>query len=119
MRRELVLNAVNQFYLLRTLNWRNWDINRNLDENSHGFPRFLLRSVFLGYLPVYAVDDGTDSRLRPLLDIRWRRGDLLQRCGVGINFVDNTYNRLIGGASCMCIAMSVAELVSAYPVRRF
>jgi hypothetical protein len=32
------------------------------------------------------------------------------------SFLDGTDIRVIGGASCMCIAISVAEIVSAYPV---
>jgi hypothetical protein len=36
--------------------------------------------------------------------------------GVGMFRVDVADLRLVGGAGCMCIAASVAELVSAYPV---
>ena len=49
-------------------------------------------------------------------DFRWRQVVLLLRCGVGISPIESWVDgRFIGGASCMCIAISVAEIVSAYP----
>jgi hypothetical protein len=57
-------------------------------------------------------------RLHPLLVSHWLREDLLLRFGAG-NVLFSALlitARFIGGASCMCIAISVAELVSAYPV---
>lgn len=86
--------------------------------NSDGSPLFLLRLVFLGCWLRYAKIDNADGRLLQLSDIRWREEVPLLQSGAGSvhYFGMMLIVRFVGGASCMCIAASVAELVSAYPV---
>jgi len=103
----------------RICNWQDWDTSRNSRGSSHGLLPFRLPLVSQVSLQRYISPRvGAKSRSLQLGASLLQRVDRPRPFGAGTD-QGNAVNvdlRLIGGAGCMCIAASVAELVSAYPV---